>query len=62
MTDHNRTADGPVSLDSNTIVDRGRGPEIAGTRITAYTIMDFLKSDDPRPEIAGELSGCERIH
>jgi uncharacterized protein (DUF433 family) len=25
-----------------TIIDRGRGPEIDGTRITVYTIMDFF--------------------
>jgi uncharacterized protein (DUF433 family) len=25
----------------NTIIDRGRGPEIAGTRITVYDIMDY---------------------
>lgn len=24
-----------------TIIDRGRGPEIAGTRITVYDIMDY---------------------
>ena len=26
-----------------TIIDRGRGPEIAGTRITVYDVMDYLK-------------------
>jgi len=25
------------------ITDRGRGPQIAGTRITVYDIMDYLK-------------------
>ena len=25
------------------IIDRGRGPEIAGTRITVYDIMDYYK-------------------
>ncbi len=25
------------------IIDRGRGPEIAGTRITVYDIVDYLK-------------------
>jgi hypothetical protein len=30
------------SLES-VIVDRGRGPEIAGTRITIYDVMDYLK-------------------
>lgn len=28
-----------------TIIDRGRGPEIAGTRITVYDIMDYLKEN-----------------
>jgi uncharacterized protein (DUF433 family) len=27
-----------------TIIDRGRGPEIAGTRITVYTILDYLQA------------------
>lgn len=26
-----------------TIIDRGRGPEIEGTRITVYDILDHLK-------------------
>src|SRR5438552_385178 len=26
-----------------TIIDRGRGPEIAGTRITVYDILDYSK-------------------
>ncbi len=37
------------------IVNRGRGPEIAGTRITIYTIMDFLKYKYSTPDIASEL-------
>ena len=27
------------------IIDRGRGPEIAGTRITVYDIMDYYTKD-----------------
>ena len=27
------------------IIDRGRGPEIAGTRITVYDILDYARSD-----------------
>src|SRR3712207_3963990 len=27
------------------IIDRGRGPQIAGTRITVYDIMDYLRMD-----------------
>ena len=26
------------------IIDRGRGPEIAGTRITVYDIMDYVRN------------------
>lgn len=35
-----------------TIVDRGRGPEIAGTRITVYDVMDYLKHGWHRDRIA----------
>jgi uncharacterized protein (DUF433 family) len=41
------------------IVDRGRGPEVAGTRITIYRVMDFLKYNDSAPEIARELGLAE---
>jgi uncharacterized protein (DUF433 family) len=34
------------------IVNRGRGPEIAGTRITVFDIMDYLKDGWPRDRIA----------
>jgi uncharacterized protein (DUF433 family) len=34
------------------IIDRGRGPEIAGTRITVYSVMDFLKIGWHRDRIA----------
>jgi uncharacterized protein (DUF433 family) len=27
---------------SDMIIDRGRGPEIAGTRITVYSVLDFM--------------------
>jgi uncharacterized protein (DUF433 family) len=37
------------------IIDRGRGPELAGTRITVYRIMDFLRDRIPPAEIAREL-------
>lgn len=31
------------------IIDRGRGPELAGTRITVYDIMDYTRNDwDPK--------------
>ncbi len=38
-------------LDS-TIVNRGRGPEIAGTRITVFDVMDYLKHGWHRDRIA----------
>jgi uncharacterized protein (DUF433 family) len=34
------------------IIDRGRGPEIAGTRITVYDVMDYLQDDWQAPQIA----------
>ena len=34
------------------IVDRGRGPEIAGTRITVFDVMDYLKHGWHRDRIA----------
>src|SRR3989442_15866224 len=29
------------------IIDRGRGPEVAGTRVTVYRIMDFVREGSP---------------
>lgn len=37
------------------IVDRGRGPEIAGTRITVYTVFEFLRSGWRSEDIAFSL-------
>jgi uncharacterized protein (DUF433 family) len=37
------------------IVDRGRGPEIAGTRVTVYRIMDFVRAGSTPAQIASEL-------
>ncbi len=34
------------------IVNRGRGPEIAGTRITVFDVMDYLKHGWHRDRIA----------
>jgi len=34
------------------IIDRGRGPEIAGTRITVFDVMDYLKDGWHRDRIA----------
>jgi uncharacterized protein (DUF433 family) len=35
------------------IINRGRGPEIAGTRITVFDVMDYLKEGWHRDRIAG---------
>jgi uncharacterized protein (DUF433 family) len=37
------------------IIDRGRGPEIAGTRITVYDILDYHKEGWHRDVIASTL-------
>jgi uncharacterized protein (DUF433 family) len=37
------------------IIDRGRGPELAGTRVTVYRVMDYLREGSPRERIAAEL-------
>jgi uncharacterized protein (DUF433 family) len=34
------------------IIDRGRGPEIAGSRITVYDVLDYLEEGWPAKEIA----------
>ena len=34
------------------IIDRGRGPEIAGSRITVYDVLDYHKEGWPTKEIA----------
>jgi len=35
------------------IIDRGRGPEIAGTRITVYDVMNYLQEGWRYDQIAG---------
>jgi uncharacterized protein (DUF433 family) len=37
------------------IIDRGRGPEIEGTRVTVYRIMDFVREHSSPNLIATEL-------
>jgi uncharacterized protein (DUF433 family) len=37
------------------IIDRGRGPEVAGTRVTVYRIMDFLREGSSAGRIATAL-------
>ena len=34
------------------IIDRGRGPEIAGTRVTVYHILELHRAGDRRDDIA----------
>jgi uncharacterized protein (DUF433 family) len=38
---------------SAVIIDRGRGPEIAGTRITVYDVVDYLQEGWRSDQIAG---------
>ena len=38
------------------IINRGRGPEIEGTRITVYRIMDYVRDHCSIAAIADELS------
>jgi uncharacterized protein (DUF433 family) len=45
----------PGACHAGTIIDRGRGPEIVGTRITIYDIMDFLKHGCSVDDIARDL-------
>ena len=37
------------------VVDRGDGPKIAGTRITVYTVLDYLRAGRTRDWIAALL-------
>jgi uncharacterized protein (DUF433 family) len=37
------------------VVDRGDGPKIAGTRITVYTIFEYLRAGRTRDYIAAAL-------
>ena len=37
------------------IINRGRGPEIEGTRVTVYRIMDFIREASSPARIATEL-------
>jgi uncharacterized protein (DUF433 family) len=42
------------------IIDRGRGPEIAGTRITVYDILDYYKNGWHRDMIADNFDLSSR--
>jgi uncharacterized protein (DUF433 family) len=37
------------------IINRGRGPELEGTRVTVYRIMDFVRENSSADRIATEL-------
>ena len=41
------------------IIDRGRGPEVEGTRVTVYRIMDFIREGSSADRIATELNLTE---
>lgn len=41
------------------IIDRGRGPEIEGTRVTVYRIMDYVDGESTPAGIAAELDLTE---
>ena len=41
------------------IINRGRGPEIEGTRITVYRIMDFVRDNCSMTTITDELDLSE---
>jgi uncharacterized protein (DUF433 family) len=62
-TDQNQPVGGAEAPGGGMIIDRGRGPELAGTRITIHTIMDFLNYDYSLPDIATELGLTdEQVH
>src|SRR5262249_52827752 len=44
-----------MSQTSSRIIDRGRGPELEGTRVTVYRIMDFVRGGSSPEEMAQEL-------
>jgi uncharacterized protein (DUF433 family) len=37
------------------IIDRGRGPELEGTRVTVYRVIDFIRAGESPGRIADEL-------
>jgi uncharacterized protein (DUF433 family) len=47
-------------LNNADIIDRGRGPEIAGTRITVFDILDYHLDGDHHTIIALELDLSSR--
>jgi uncharacterized protein (DUF433 family) len=57
MTNRASSAGGPTMTAK--IIERGRGPELEGTRVTVYRIMDYAGGAVPVPEIAEELGLTE---
>ena len=45
---------------SQVIINRGRGPEIAGTRITVYDVLGWLASGMSEDEILSDHADLER--
>ena len=41
-----------ANIKESVIINRGRGPEISGTRITVYDVMDYYKHGWHRDQIA----------
>jgi uncharacterized protein (DUF433 family) len=41
-----------IGIKESVIINRGRGPEISGTRITVYDVMDYYKHGWHRDQIA----------
>ena len=37
------------------IIDRGRGPEVAGTRITVYDVLEYLSAGTTEAELLSEF-------
>jgi uncharacterized protein (DUF433 family) len=44
-----------IAMPRPRVVDRGDGPKIAGTRITVYTVLDYLRAGRTRDWIAALL-------
>jgi uncharacterized protein (DUF433 family) len=55
MQDHCRQVEVAAMLEPK-IIDRGRGPEVAGTRITVYDLLDYYTEGMQRDMIAVTLS------
>src|ERR1700736_2015603 len=52
----NVVATGESSMQAIAIIDRGRGPELAGTRITVFDIIPYLEAGHSPTYIAAVLN------